>query len=280
MILLADGGSTKVDWIVLDHNKKELNRIRTKGLNPNLLSESEILQRIKGEKGLKSIQKDVKEIHFYGAGCSTGKGQNLLESVLRLFFTNAEIEVKEDILAAVYAASQGNESIVCILGTGSNSCYFDGEEIHTNAPALGYIIMDEASGNYFGKRLIADYFYKKMPQLLRKDFEKKHELSPDFIREKLYKEQAPNAFLGNYATFMFDHTEHEYIHQLLEEGFSLFLKNRVLPYPKAQWVPIYFIGSIAYFFEPILRKTALDLGLEISGILRRPIDGLIAYHQN
>lgn len=279
MILLADGGSTKVDWIALDDQKNELFRIRTKGLNPAILSKEELHERVDNSFELTRYKNEVNQIFFYGAGCGTAMQTKTLQEVFESFFTKAEVHVREDLLAAVYAASGGKESIVCILGTGSNSCYYDGKKVHVNVVSLGYLLMDEASGNYFGKKLIIDYFYKKMPTEIAASFEQNYNLDPGEIKFNLYQKESPNAYLGHFAEFMFKHKEHDYIKSLIEEGFSTFFEYRVLPYKQPPQVPIYFIGSIAFFFDTILHKVAKKYGLSITGIIRRPIDNLIAYHQ-
>lgn len=279
MILIADGGSTKADWIALDDDKKELFRVRTRGLNPAVLSKDILYDRVINNFQLTQYKNKVKEIYFYGAGCGTEKPTQKLKKVFESIFTEAKVVVEEDMIAAVYAASAGKEAIVCILGTGSNSCYYDGNEAHVNVVSLGYILMDEASGNYFGKRLILDYFYKKMPLELAENFGTTYDMNSDEIKRNLYQEDSPNAYLGRFAEFMFEHKANKYIHNLIAEGFSTFFEYRILPYKKAKSVPIYFIGSIAYYFESDLREVADKYGLKIAGILQRPIDNLIAYHQ-
>ena len=279
MILIADGGSTKADWIALDDNKKELFRVRTRGLNPAVLPEDILYDRVINNFQLTQYKNKVTAIYFYGAGCGTEKPTLKLKEVFESIFTKAKVVVKEDMIAAVYAASAGKEAIVCILGTGSNSCYYDGKKAHVNVVSLGYILMDEASGNYFGKRLILDYYYKKMPSELAEIFAATYDLNSDEIKRNLYQEDSPNAYLGRFAEFMFEHKESDYMHNLLDEGFSAFFEYRILPYKKGKTVPIYFIGSIAYYFESILREVAKKYDLNISGILQRPIDNLIAYHQ-
>ena len=159
MILIADGGSTKADWIAINDQKKEEFRVRTLGLNPAVVPEKELHNRIINMFQLMSVKDDVEEIHFYGAGCGTPKPIKILKTILESIFVNAKIYIFEDMLAAVYAASGKKPAIVCILGTGSNSCYFDGKNIKMLVPSLGYILMDEASGNYFGKQLLRDYFF-------------------------------------------------------------------------------------------------------------------------
>ncbi len=277
MILLADGGSTKTDWVALKDGK-ELYRTRTKGLNPAILDKDTLKERILNNYDLEKDRSKITQVYFYGAGCGTPQAIHKLQEVLEEIFPQAKIHVAEDMLAAVYAASQGKEAIVAILGTGSNSCYFDGKKMHMLYPSLGYILMDEASGNWFGKQLIIDYYNKRMPEKMAEDFESKYDLSAQNIKENLYQNEAPNTYLAHFAEFMFAHKEEEYTHQLLKKGFELFFENRILAYPKAKEVPVYFIGSIAWFFKPILEETAAKYKIEIGGIIRRPIDKLIQYH--
>jgi len=279
MILIADGGSTKADWIALDNDKKELFRTRTKGLNPVILSKEKLHDRIIQNYEIYQHKEKVTAVFFYGAGCGTPKPTALLKGVFESIFTKAKVIVEEDMLAAVYAASGGKESIVCILGTGSNSCYYDGEIAHQNVVSLGYILMDEASGNYFGKQLIIDYFYHKMPKEIAEAFKKSYNLSPDEIKLNLYQKESPNAYLGNFAEFMFQFKETAYMHALIKKGFSTFFEYRILPYKKTAAIPIYFIGSIAYYFKLVLEEVATSYGLTIAGVLQRPIANLIAYHQ-
>ena len=278
MILIADGGSTKADWIALDSNKNEVFRVRTLGLNPAVVSQEELTNRIVNMFQLINIKNEVKEIHFYGAGCGTPKPITILSEILRSIFVNAKINIAEDMLAAVFAAAGKNESIVCILGTGSNSCYFDGEKMHMNVPSLGYTLMDEASGNYFGKLLIKDYYYKKMPKLIAKKFNEQFVLEADTIKFNLYRQPNPNMYLASFAKFMFEFKEEKYVKRLIKKGFQEFFKYRILPFEKEN-VPIYFIGSIAFYFSDILEKIARKNNLSINGIIQRPIDDLLEYHK-
>ena len=228
---------------------------------------------------LMSVKDDVEEIHFYGAGCGTPKPIKILKTILESIFVNAKIYIFEDMLAAVYAASGKKPAIVCILGTGSNSCYFDGKNIKMLVPSLGYILMDEASGNYFGKKLIVDYFYNKMPKSIASEFEKEFNLDPDAIKRNIYKEVNPNMYLASFAKFMFDFKDEKYIKRLIKKGFQEFFKYRVLPYAIDGESSIYFIGSIAHYFKDILEKVAGKNGLKITGVIQRPIDNLLAYHR-
>lgn len=279
MIIIADGGSTKADWVALDLKGNELFRTRTQGINPEILTEDLIIDRLSENIELMKFALDITQVHFYGAGCGTPKAKDFLKTVLSKTFVHAEIHVAEDMLAAVYAASGGAESIVCILGTGSNSCYFDGNKMHQFCPSLGYMIMDEASANLFGRRLIRDYYYKQMPENIYNDFGSKFNLDADVIKENIYKKEAPNAYLGEFSTIMFDHKDSDYIKELLREGFREFYKYRVLTFEKATQVPVYFIGSIAFYFSDLLNEVAEKFGIQYRESIQRPIENLIQYHQ-
>lgn len=280
MILIADGGSTKADWIAINNDKTEAFRVRTLGLNPEVVSSEELHNRIINMFQLINIKDEVTEIYFYGAGCGTPKAITILQKVLEPIFRNATVHIAEDMLAAVYAASQKEPAIVCILGTGSNSCYFDGEKMHMKTPSLGYVIMDEASGNYFGKVLLREYFYDRMPKHMETKFENEFNLDADYIKEQLYRTQNPNMYLANFAKFMFEFREEKYIKRIIKKGFQEFFKYRVIPFEKDANTSIYFIGSIAFYFRDILEKVAEKYGLQITDVIQRPIDNLLAYHIN
>ncbi len=280
MILIADGGSTKADWIALNTNKEEAFRVRTLGLNPAIVPHEELSNRIVNMFQLMHIKDEVTEIHFYGAGCGTPKPIEILKSILESIFVNAKIFIAEDMLAAVYAASGKEPALVCILGTGSNSCYFNGEQMEMMTASLGYILMDEASGNYFGKKLIVDYYYHKMPKKIAEKFRNEFDLEADHIKKNLYRAPNPNMYLATFAKFMFEFKEEKYIKKIIKKGFQEFFKYRILPYNKTPETPIYFIGSIAFYFRDILEKIAQKNNLVITDVIQRPIDNLLAYHKD
>ncbi|MEI6864563.1 N-acetylglucosamine kinase [Flavicella sp.] len=279
MILIADGGSTKVDWIALDEQKNELFKIRTQGLNPAVVEEKVLKERVLSAKEFSENLDQVTQVFFYGAGCGTKVATKILKDLLEELFSNATVIVEEDMLAAVYAATGSDPAIVCILGTGSNSCFYDGKETHMNTVSLGYMLMDEASGNYFGKRLIRNYYYKTMPAHIAAKFEESYDLSPDTVKHKLYKEPNPNTYLADFASFMFQFKEETYVKEMMESGFDEFFVTRVLPFEKDKSTPIYFIGSIAHYFYDILKKVADKYELNLAGVIQRPIDNLIKYHK-
>lgn len=278
MILIADGGSTKCDWIVLDNNGETSLKTRTKGLNPAVFKKEIIQERLFENQDLKEYKDKIKEVYFYGAGCGTKTPSLMLKEIFDNYFSNATVAVKEDTYAATYAAT-AKPGIVCILGTGSNSSFFDGKNLHTFIPSLGYVLMDEASGNYFGKKLIRDYYYKKMPEDLRLKFSSQYNLDADEIKLNIYKKDNPNTYLANFAEFMFKSERNEYFTSVLKKGIKDFFKNRIKPYDNYQEVPVHFVGSIAYFSSDIINKVAKKYNVKIGNIIRRPIDGLIEYHR-
>jgi N-acetylglucosamine kinase-like BadF-type ATPase len=280
MILIADGGSTKADWIAINSEKKEEFRVRTLGLNPAVVPDEELNNRIVNMFQLMNIKEEVSEIYFYGAGCGTPKPTAILKKILEAIFVNAKVHVSEDMLAAVYAATGKKPAMVCILGTGSNSCYFDGEKMQMLVASLGYVLMDEASGNYFGKKLVVDYFYNRMPKAIASEFEKEFNLDADHIKKNIYQEANPNMYLASFAKFMFDFKEDKYIKRLIKKGFQEFFKYRVLPYNINSETSIYFIGSIAHYFRDTLEKVASKYNLKITDVIQRPIDNLLTYHKD
>ncbi|MCZ4319383.1 N-acetylglucosamine kinase [Aequorivita viscosa] len=280
MTLITDGGSTKCDWVLLDDSGKVLFKTTTLGLNPAVVPKNELRLRILSNEVLKNVFQHVEVLDFYGAGCGTITPRTILKEVLEEVFPNAKVTAAEDLLAAVYAATNA-PGIVCILGTGSNSCYFDGDEIDTPIPSLGYILMDEASGNYFGKRLIRDYFYHRMPSEIASEFEKHFNLEADEIKMNLYKKLNPNAYLASFAQFIFTQKEiNPYFYTLIKEGISNFIECRILCFEKAREVPVHFIGSIAHFSEEIIKECFNEHNLELGNIVQRPIDGLLNYYKS
>lgn len=278
MILIADGGSTKADWILLDNNGEVVLKTRTAGLNPAVFPAELLQARIEENEDFRVYKEKITHVYFYGAGCGTKKPTALLKSILESFFTNATVEVKEDTYAATYAVTT-EPGIVCILGTGSNSSYFDGKDVINGVASLGFILMDEASGNYFGKRLIRDYFYKRMPKRYAKKFESQFDVDPDVIKRNIYKENNPNTYLAHFAEFIFRNERNAYGDKVLEKGINVFFKTRILTYKEVKDVPVHFVGSIAFFSKDIIEKVAKKYNVTLGTILRRPIDGLIEYHR-
>lgn len=282
MILIVDSGSTKCDWIAVDKNGDQLlEKMRTKGLNPQILTEKKLKKTIKKNKDLKANRHIVTHVFFYGAGCGTARGKELVAGVLKEVFDNAEITVEEDTMAAVYSTINRDDeaAVVCILGTGSNCSYYDGKQLRQDVISLGYIIMDDASGNYFGRQLIRDYYFNHMPEDIKVAFASKYNLDADYIKYNIYKQPNPNAYLATFAEFMFLNKDSEYARELIKKGIRVFAKNMILQYKEElKTVPVHFAGSIAFFSQNEIKEVADEMGFTVGNFERRPIEGLVAYH--
>jgi N-acetylglucosamine kinase-like BadF-type ATPase len=279
MRLLVDSGSTKADWIAIDDEGKILFTTRTLGLNPEILNEKEIVDRLNDKFDILQNKDKATHLFFYGAGCGTDRMKIMLSQAFQKYFSNAIVNVHEDTYAAVFATTpKGDEAIVSILGTGSNCSYFDGKDLHQKVQSLGYIVMDDCSGNVFGKELIRKYYFNKMPKELALEFEKEYDLDPDFIKNKLYKEANPNAYLATFAKFLIQHKEHEFCKKIIFKGMKSFIKNYIHQFDNCKEVPVHFVGSIAFYLKDELQIMFDKYELKLGNVLRRPIDGLIAYH--
>lgn len=282
MIFIVDSGSTKCDWLAIDNNGKQLlEKQRTKGMNPAILSEKKLIKIIKSNITINQVRNDVTHIFFYGAGCGTEKPRLMLKRVLEEFFVNAKVDVKEDTYAAVYATvgSTLEPAVVCILGTGSNCSYFNGKSLEQRVKSLGYSIMDDASGNYFGRQLIRDYYFNHMPENLKVSFAEKYNMDSDYIKYHLYKQPNPNAYLANFAEFMFLNKDSDYIINLIKNGIRLFAKNMIYQFKDVlPSVHVHFAGSIAYLSQNEIKEVAKEMDFKVGNFARRPIEGLIAYH--
>ena len=279
MKLIVDSGSTKADWIAIDDSGKILFTTQTLGLNPEILDEEEVIERLNDRFDILQNKNEATHLFFYGAGCGTERMKLFLSQVFQAYFPNAIVVVEEDTYAAVYATTpKGEKAIVSILGTGSNCSYFDGKELHQKVQSLGYIIMDDCSGNVFGKELIRKYYFNKMPQHLAVEFEKEYDMTPEFIKSKLYKEANPNAYLATFAKFLIQHKEDPFCKKIIYKGMKSFVKNYIRQYDNYQEVPVHFVGSIAFYLKEELEVTFEKYQIKLGNVLRRPIDGLIAYH--
>ncbi|WP_395091566.1 BadF/BadG/BcrA/BcrD ATPase family protein [Vaginella massiliensis] len=280
MIVIADSGSTKTDWVVLNDEKKELFRTNSIGMNPYFVSSDIVTAELNKNATLCEVKDRVKAIYFYGAGCSTLTNKEVIRLGLSNFFTYAHtIVCNHDLLAACYAAYQGKPAMVCILGTGSNSCYFDGKNLHEETKSLAYILGDEGSGNHIGKKILRAYFNKKMPEHLAKAFEEKyHHLTVEELNKKVYQNQFANAYLASFSEFAGEHQQDPYIQRLIYDSMRAFLEVQILPYAQARSSELNFIGSIAHFYENIIRAAAAEFHLSVGHIIRKPIDNLVNYH--
>ncbi len=281
MKLLVDSGATKADWIALDENGNRLFTTQTLGLSPEVINKEEALERLEARFDIYNNRNDVTSLYFYGAGCGTERMKTFMTDIFEEFFPYAEVvSVKEDTYAAAYATNPTNEkAIICILGTGSNCSYFDGEKLHQKVQSLGYIAMDDCSGNRFGRDLVRAYYFNKMPQHLSAKFAKEYDLEPDTIKHNLYKEPNPNAYLATFAKFLIQHREEPFFKALIVDAMQTFVDNYITQYENAHEVPVHFVGSIAFYLKAELAEVLSKNNLTLGNVLRRPIDGLIEYHE-
>jgi glucosamine kinase len=277
MILIADSGSTKCDWMLLEEGKVVL-ECPTMGFNPYFHDANTIANALLERTDLMSFADRVTHIYFYGAGASSAELKAVVRAGLKIPFQNAKVHVGHDLDAAAVATYEGQPHIACILGTGSNSCFFDGEAIYEEVPALAYILGDEGGGSFYGKRLLADFFYKRMPVHLAAQFGVKYNMNMKTMVEKVYTEPNANVYLASLSKFCSDHRNEPYIVAMIKEGMQKFLDIHVTCFTNHKLVPVDFVGSIAYYFEAELRETASAMGINVGKIVKQPILGLVNYH--
>lgn len=278
MIAIVDSGSTKSDWVILDEFKKVFLKTETIGFNPNFISRELIVPEIEKNTSLASVKNSITKIYFYGSGCGVKQNCDTIEQEVGKVFFNAKISVREDLAAAAFAAYNGKPAIVCIMGTGSNSCYFDGENLKIKLPSLGILIGDEGSGSAIGKQLVRRFFMQKLPQDLHEDFENTYHLTIDEALKNMYHSTRPNAFLADFNKFVVERKDHPYFIQMVSEEMKNFFEYQVIPYEESKESEINFIGSIAYYYENILRSVASELNLNVGHVVQKPIESLVNYH--
>ena len=278
MILIADSGSTKTAWCLISGNQR-VKDITTKGINPFYQTEEEIeaelkntlCQEIGGENKINSV-------YFYGAGCADSQINNKLAKTLQQVLKSDKAEVSSDMLGAARGIFKHQKGIACIMGTGSNSAYYDGNEIVKSIPAGGFIIGDEGSGAVLGKTLIADYIKNQMPENILAEFKKFYNGTYLDVVNHVYKQPFPNRWLANFTKFMYEKREDDYIHNMIVNSFTLFFNRNIKQFDSWKDMEVGFVGSIAYYFEKELKEGAQKCEITISDIYQNPIEGLIEYH--
>jgi len=279
MYLVVDSGSTKTDWFAISNKGVVIFSTQTLGLNPQVLPSAILKERIINNFDLYQNRNKVTKLFFYGAGCGIISTQKRIEKVFDQIFINSEFIIKEDTYAAIYSTvTSGEKSIVCIMGTGSNCTYFDGLDIIQNVVSLGYVLMDEASGNFYGKQLIRGYYFNEMPENLKKDFESKFDLSPDTVKENVYRKENPNTYLAKFAEFLILHKDDPYMNEIVSNGMRRFIVHQIMQFENAKSIPIHFVGSISFLLKKELNNVLKEYGLKMGNVVQRPIDGLVKYH--
>lgn len=276
--IIADAGSTKVDWAVVGNDGNELSRLTTTGLNALLANKEDVDKMLL--KVRESLPSDaVGNVFYYGAGCATPEiCDKISDSIRRTLSPSGEVAVTTDLLAAARATLGHDRGIACILGTGSNSCLYDGEKIELNIPSLGFILGDEGSGAALGKRLVTDAFKGHLPEIVKEKFLDTYRLSLSDILEQVYRRPSANRFLASLVPFLKENIWNPYVYSLVLREFTEFFGRNVSRYPGVHQLPITITGSLGYHFEKIVREAAGSHGFTVSSIVRSPLDGLISFH--
>ncbi len=275
-ILIADSGSTKAEWCLINGKKRK--KIFTQGMSPYFLNTSQIQQILATElkKALKNNEPD--EIYYYGTGCANPENVRSIRKALKATFPTAVLHVDHDLMGAAKALCGNEKGIACILGTGSNSCYYNGKKVVKNSPGLGFILGDEGSGAYMGKKVVQYYLYNTFDPDLMDRFNAKYNTTSVEILDAVYKQPLPNRYLAGFVSFLVENRGHFMIENIIEDGFNDFFFNHLYKYRESWTLPIHFIGSVAYGFRDILKEMCDSYELQLGRVLKNPMDGLIKYH--
>ena len=278
MILIADSGSTKTDWCVVE-NGQPIQQISTKGINPFFQSEEEISNEIATSLLPQLKTNALDAVYFYGAGCGfPDKIAMVHRAITKHLQIKREVEVNTDMLAVAHGLCQHEAGIACIMGTGSNSCYYDGKQIVSNVSPLGFILGDEGSGAVLGKLLVGDILKNQMTPELKEKFLKQFGLTPADIIDRVYRKPFPNRFLASFSPFLAQNIDEPCIHALVLGSFKSFLKRNVMQYENFRNSKVHFIGSVAFYYKTILAEAAQEMNIQLGTIIKSPMEGLIKYH--
>lgn len=278
MILIADSGSTKTDWCVVE-NGQPIQQISTKGINPFFQPEEEISNEIATSLLPQLKTNALDAVYFYGAGCGfPDKIAMVHRAITKHLQIKREVEVNTDMLAVAHGLCQHEAGIACIMGTGSNSCYYDGKQIVSNVSPLGFILGDEGSGAVLGKLLVGDILKNQMTPELKEKFLKQFGLTPADIIDRVYRKPFPNRFLASLSPFLAQNIDEPCIHALVLGSFKSFLKRNVMQYENFRNSKVHFIGSVAFYYKTILAEAAQEMNIQLGTIIKSPMEGLIKYH--
>ncbi len=274
--LIADSGSTKAEWCLIDGKKKK--HFLTQGLSPYFFSGEQIQAIIQNELKVKMKLVEPDEIFFYGTGCSSPDNAKLVKKAIQKNFTGAKISVDHDLMGAAKALCGSEKGIACILGTGSNSCYYNGKKIVKNSPGLGYVLGDEGSGAYLGKKVVQYFLYNTFDADLMDRFVAKFNTNSYEILQAVYKKPLPNRYLASFAIFLAENRGHYMVENIIEDGFNDFFFNHVYKYRESWTLPVNFIGSVAFGFKDVLKEMCTSYELQLGKVLQKPMDGLVKFH--
>lgn len=277
-ILIADSGSTKTQWCLLSGDKKKM--ISTQGISPYFLKDDSLGKILSDELLPKTGKTEIEEIYYYGTGCSNPGNIALVKRGLKKIYKTATVHVNHDLLGAAKALCGNEKGIACILGTGSNSCFYNGKKVVKNSPGLGFILGDEGSGTYLGKKVLQYYLYNTFDAELMDKFKMKYPETTSEILDRVYKSDLPNRYLAGFVPFLIENRGHFMIENILEDSINDFFFNHIYKYRESWSLPINFVGSVAFGFKDVLAEMCREYELKLGIVLKSPMDGLIKYHKH
>jgi N-acetylglucosamine kinase-like BadF-type ATPase len=276
--LIADSGATKAEWCLLNNGKKKI--LFTQGISPYFLNTDQIAELVTKELAAKIRNVTVEHIYYYGTGCSNIENAKSIKKALSRVFTKAQVNVNTDLMAAARAVCGHEKGIACILGTGSNSCYYNGKNIVKNSPGIGYVLGDEGSGAYLGKKVIQYYLYNTFDEDLRARFDAKFVTTASEILDSVYKKPLPNRYMASFTLFLAENRGHYMIENIIEDGLNDFFFQHLCKYNEIWKHPVNFVGSVAYGFKDIIEQLCQSYEFELGKVLKNPMEGLIKFHSN
>ncbi len=275
--IIADSGATKCQWTIVLNNKKK--NIITQGISPYFLSMEEIVTLLNKSFHKKVALETIQAVYFYGTGLSNANNVAIIKKALKQVFTKATLDIQTDLTAVARATCKHEKGVACILGTGSNTGFYNGKKIVKNSPGLGYVLGDEGSGAYLGKKVLQYFLYNTFDEDLMAAFEKKYALTKDQILNAIYKEPLPNRYMASFAKFLAENRGHYMIENIIEDGLNDFFFAHIIKLNEAWLYPIHFVGSVAYGFKDVLKQLATSYELTLGKIVKSPMDGLIDFHK-
>jgi glucosamine kinase len=275
-ILIADSGATKCEWCLLKEGRKK--KVDTQGISPYFLDAAQIGQILARELAPALRNDPVDQVFYYGTGCKEPDNRKIVQKGIQAVFPKARIAVTHDLMGAALSLCGNSRGIACILGTGTNSCYFDGKKIGKNSPGLGYVLGDEGSGAYLGKKVLQYYLYNTFDEELRYKFDARYTTNSREILENVYKKPLPNRYLASFALFLAENRGHYMIENIIEDGLNDFFFSHLCKYRESWKLPIHFVGGVAYGFRDIIKELCGVYEFELGTILAKPMDGLVKYH--
>ena len=274
--LISDCGATKAEWRITDGRRSKT--VITQGISPYFLDTQQIVAVLETELKPALRRRSIDEIYYYGTGCANPNNVRSVKAALKKLFPEARAEVNHDLMAAARALCGKNKGIACILGTGSNSCYYDGKKIVRNSPGLGYVLGDEGSGAYLGRRVLQYYLYNTFDEEMRARFDAAYVTTPAEILENVYKKPMPNRYLAGFARFLADNRGHYMVENIIEDGLNDFFFNHLCKYRETWTMPVHFAGSVAFGFKDVLQQLCNSYEFELGNVMKNPMEGLVRYH--